>query len=270
MLETASDYSHQPAREDQPRGGGGVHQLRGARQSQPKAIELFQKTLSATTPSTPEVGQVLAEIYFEENQDYHAADPIYDMLGRKVDQLELDPDEQRDMFLRAAHGGSRAAQPRQGAQAVQARLRHRLDQPRGAGRGWPTCCSRSRTGIASFKLYQTILVQHRDTQSDEDTVRVYYRLGTIKNMQQEPRKALNYFEKALEVESAPPRDAAGSVINLQAQNNDWEGVIEAKKALVDITPEVDAQFALYKDIGELYQEKLGNQGQGGDAVPTRR
>src|SRR5690606_31796180 len=110
----------------------------------------------------------------------------------------------------------------------------------------------------SFKLYQTILVQHRDTQSNEDTVRTYFRLGTIKNRQNEPRKALNYFEKAIEVDPHH-RDTLVSVINLQAQANDWEGVILAKRALVDITPDPDSQFGLYKDIGELYAEKLGNK-----------
>ena len=90
----------------------------------------------------------------------------------------------------------------------------------------------------SFKLYQTILVQHRDTQADEDTVRVYHRLGTIKNRQSEPRKALNYFEKALEVDPHH-QETLSSVIALRAQANDWEGVIEAKRALVDITPDGD-------------------------------
>ena len=52
----------------------------------------------------------------------------------------------------------------------------------------------------AFKLYQTILVQHRDSQSAEETVQVYFRLGTIKKHQGEGRKALNYLEKALEVE----------------------------------------------------------------------
>ena len=98
----------------------------------------------------------------------------------------------------------------------------------------------------------------RDTQADEDTVRVYHRLGTIKNRQSEPRKALNYFEKALEVDPHH-NETLVSVINLRAQANDWEGVIEAKRALVDITPDGDAQFGLWKDIGELYADKLGNR-----------
>ena len=116
----------------------------------------------------------------------------------------------------------------------------------------------------AFKLYQTILVQHRDTQSDEDTVRVYFRLGTIKNQQNEQRKALNYLEKALEVDPHHEQTLV-AIINLQAQAGDWEGVIQAKRALVDITHDGDEKFALYKDIGELYADKLGNRDKAAEA-----
>ena len=109
----------------------------------------------------------------------------------------------------------------------------------------------------AFKLYQTILVQHRDSQSDDDTVLVYYRLGTVKRRQNEPRKALNYMEKALEVQPFN-RQVLESVIELQSASNDWEGVIQAKRALAEVAMESDAQAEIYKEIGKLYLEKLKN------------
>ena len=172
--------------------------------NQPKAIELFQKTLSYD-PEHARVGQVLADIYFE-NSDYHAADPIYDMLGRKVDLLELDPDEQRDLFLRAArvarelHNPDKALKQYKRAYDIDSTNHEVLSGMadllvREAGLGSRLQALPDDPGAASR---HAVGRRHRP--------RVLPGLGTIKNMQQEPRKALNYFEKALEGEPSPPRD----------------------------------------------------------------
>ncbi|MCK9522586.1 MAG: tetratricopeptide repeat protein, partial [Proteobacteria bacterium] len=50
----------------------------------------------------------------------------------------------------------------------------------------------------AFKLYQMVLVNHRDTQDREQIVEIFYRLGDIKAQVKEDRKALNMFDKALE------------------------------------------------------------------------
>src|SRR5690606_14846417 len=65
-----------------------------------RAIELFAKTLEYD-PEHVRVGRVLVDVYFEEDR-FEELDPILDMLTRKVDQLDLDDIEQRELFLRAA------------------------------------------------------------------------------------------------------------------------------------------------------------------------
>ncbi len=228
------------------------------------AVELFAKTL-AHDPEHVEVGKVLAEVYYDA-ENWHAADPIYDMLTRKVDQLEIDDDEQKQMFVRGARVARRLGNIDKALK--QYKRAYDIDSTdHEVLVGMADLLFEREDWDRSFKLYQTILVQHRDTQADEDTVRVYHRLGTIKNRQNEPRKALNYFEKALEVD-AHHQETLVSVINLRAQANDWEGVIEAKRALVDITPDGDAQFGLWKDIGELYAEKLGNRDKAANAYQS--
>jgi len=226
-----------------------------------KAVELFVKTLQLD-PEHAKVGQLLVEILYE-REDFSSADPIYDMLTRKVEQLELEPDEQRDLYLRAAKvarslgNADKALKQYKRAYDIDSTNHEVLS-------GMADLLFERQDWERAFKLYQTILVQHRDTQSDEDTVRVYYRLGTIKNQQSETRKALNYFEKALEVD--PHHDQTlVAIINLQAQAGDWEGVIQAKRALVDITHDGEAKFALLKDIGELYVDKLSNRDKAAEA-----
>ena len=226
-----------------------------------KAVELFAKTL-LLDPEHARVGKILAGVYYE-REDFGRADPVYDMLTRKIETLELEPDEQRDLYLAAAKtaralgNADKALKQFKRAYDIDSTNHEVLS-------GMADLLFEREDWERAFKLYQTILVQHRDTQSDEDTVRVYFRLGTIKNQQEEPRKALNYLEKALEVDPHHEQTLM-AIINLQAQAGDWEGVIQAKRALVDITHEGDAKFALYKDIGELYADKLGSKDKAAEA-----
>ncbi len=56
-----------------------------------------------------------------------------------------------------------------------------------------------------------------------------------------------------------------AVIDLQSSANDWEGVIQAKRALVDVVDNDDERFNLHKEIGDLYTEKLDNKVKASDA-----
>ena len=225
------------------------------------ATSLFA-TAIAIDPEHVKVGKVLAAVYYEASA--HAeADPIFDMLARKSDQLDLDDEEQRELYLRAAKvarklgDGDKALKRYKSAYDIDSTNHEVLT-------GMADLLFEQENWERSFKLYQTILVQHRDSQSDDDTVLVYYRLGTIKRRQNEPRKALNYMEKALEVQ--PYNKAVlEAVIELQAAANDWEGVIQAKRALVDVVDSDDERFTLYQEIGQLYVERLDNRTKAADA-----
>ena len=52
----------------------------------------------------------------------------------------------------------------------------------------------------AFRIYQTILVHHRDTQKDDEIVDIFFRLGRIKLKLNERTKSVNMFEKALEIQ----------------------------------------------------------------------
>ena len=62
----------------------------------------------------------------------------------------------------------------------------------------------------AFRIYQTILVHHRDTQKDDEIVDIFFRLGRIKLKLGERTKAVNMFEKALEIQPGHRADAAGA------------------------------------------------------------
>ncbi|MCA9698689.1 MAG: tetratricopeptide repeat protein, partial [Myxococcales bacterium] len=213
-------------------------------------------------PEHVKVGKVLSRVYFQAER-YAEADPIFDMLARKSDQLELDDDDMRELYLRAAKvarklgQGEKALKRYKSAYDIDSTNHEVLT-------GMADLLFEQENWDRAFKLYQTILVQHRDSQSDDDTVLVYYRLGTIKRRQNEPRKALNYMEKALEVQPFN-RQVLEAVIELQSAANDWEGVIQAKRALVDVVESDEERFDLHKEIGALYVEKLDNRTKAAEA-----
>ncbi len=254
ILETASEHSNNSLEKTQLASEAGfIHSEE--LEDREKALEQFSRTLELD-PEHIRVGLVLAEMHYETG-NYSAADPIFDMLTRKADQLELDDDQLRELYLRAARAARQLGDTDKSLK--QYKRAYDIDSTdHEVLSGMADLLFYKEDWERAFKLYQTILVQHRDTQSDDDTVRVYYRLGTVKERQGEPRKALNYFEKALEVQPHHPETLA-AVIELQGGSGDWEGVIQAKRAMIDVTQDGDRQFELYKDIGGLYAEKIGNK-----------
>jgi golgin subfamily B member 1 len=109
----------------------------------------------------------------------------------------------------------------------------------------------------AFKLYQMVLVHHRDKRSNEEIVDIFYRLGHIKAQLKERRKALNMFDKALELDPSH-RPTLGEVIDLHAAQKNFEQVIHFKKVLIDSVDEDDEKFKQWMDIGDIWHDKLKN------------
>jgi len=109
----------------------------------------------------------------------------------------------------------------------------------------------------AFRIYQTILVHHRDSQKDEDIVDLFFRLGRIKLKQGERTKAVNMFEKALEIQGGH-RPTIEALTELYSESNDWEAVIKQKRALLAATRDVEEKFAVNEQIASIYKGKLNN------------
>ncbi|MCK9462146.1 MAG: tetratricopeptide repeat protein [Proteobacteria bacterium] len=109
----------------------------------------------------------------------------------------------------------------------------------------------------AFKLYQMVLVHHREAQGKDEIVDIFYRLGRIKAEVQERRKALNMFDKALEIDPAH-KPTLEQVVALHEEQKNYEQVIHFKKILVDNATDDDDKFQLLVDIGDIWQEKMKN------------
>ncbi len=221
-----------------------------------QAAELYARTLEID-PELADAGEPLAEIYFREER-WPELEPILDMLVRKADKR--DHRELNRLYFRLARTADAlsldAVEKREKALKYY-KLAYDLDSthlPTLIGRA--SLLYRIEDWDGAFKIYQTILVHHRESQKKDEIVDIFYRLGTIKLKLGERKKALNMYEKALE-ESAHHRPTLEAVIALQTQQNDWEAVIAAKRAIAEIAEEQE-KFRLLDEIGDMYKEKLQN------------
>src|ERR1044072_4102879 len=208
----------------------------------------------ALDPEHVDAGRPLADLYFEAQQ-WSDLSPVIDMLCRKVGQLHADPRELNELYYRAAKtadelgGNQRALGYYKAASDIDPTYLPPL-----VGRA--DLLFKMQDWDNAGKIYQTILVQHRDGQDDADVVRIYNRLGKVRQNLGERKKALNMFEKALEIDPTH-RETLQSVIDLQTAQGDWEAVVHAKRGLMQSAKERE-KVQLLSEIGSVYYEKLQN------------
>jgi tetratricopeptide (TPR) repeat protein len=224
------------------------------RMHDPEQAKALYAAVIAHDPEHVEAARPLAELYFQ-NKEWAPLQPVIEMLVRKTVHSRPDPRALNELYFRAARTAdelgdfARAQRHYESAYNIDATylptltgradLLYKIGDYDGAG-----------------KIYQTILVQHRDSQPEGEVVRIYHRLGMVRLQLQERKKALNMFEKALEID-ATHRPTLEAVVELQQQQGDWEAVIQAKRGLMTTAP-VKEKVALLDQIGSIYQQQLRN------------
>jgi tetratricopeptide (TPR) repeat protein len=234
LFEAANIYSYKLRQDDQ-------------------AKQLYAAVISLD-PEHVDAGRPLADLYFNDGQ-WRELQPVIDMLCRKVGQLHADPRELNELYYRAAKTADELGDFQKALGYYKAA--YDIDStylPTLLGRA--DLLFKMQDWDNAGKIYQTILVQHRDGQDEADVVRIYFRLGQVRQNLGERKKALNMFEKALEIDPSH-RDTLEAVIALQAAQNDWEAVIHGKRGLMHTSNEKQ-KTQLLSEIGGIYYEKLQN------------
>ncbi|TMQ11339.1 MAG: tetratricopeptide repeat protein, partial [Deltaproteobacteria bacterium] len=221
---------------------------------QDDAAKQLYAAVIALDPEHVEAGKPLADLYFA-GQQWAELSPVIDMLCRKVGQLHADPRELNELYYRAARTADELGDYQKALGYYKAA--YDIDStylPTLVGRA--DLLFKMADYESAGKIYQTILVQHRDGQGEADVVRIYNRLGMVRQALGERKKALNMFEKALEIDPTH-RDTLEAVIDLQQQQGDWEAVIHAKRGLM-ATAATREKTQLLSEVGGIYHEKLQN------------
>ncbi|HTR55830.1 MAG TPA: tetratricopeptide repeat protein, partial [Kofleriaceae bacterium] len=221
-----------------------LYKLHAAEQAKP----LYAAAI-ALDPEHVDAGRPLAGLYFDAGQWAELA-PVIDMLCRKAGSHK-----QHELYFRAARCAAELGDQHKALGYYQ--TAYDLDPTH-----LPTLTGRADLLFAmqhwddAGKLYQNILVQHRDGQRDVDVARIYNRLGMVRQALGERKKALHMFDKALELDPHH-RETLHTVIELHAQLGDWEAVVRAKRGLAE-TADDREKAKLLDEIGALYHGRLQN------------
>ncbi len=216
---------------------------------EPKSAEFLARVI-ALDPEHVGAAEPLSDVYFQQ-QRWKELEPILDMLVRKADKR--DAKETNQLYFRLAKTADSLGNRDKALKYY--KMAYDLDSTSlQTLLGRADLLYRIEDWEGAFKLYQTVLVHHREGQKDSEVVDIFYRLGVIKLKQGEKKKALNMFEKALEID-ANHRPTLLAVIDMQSAQNDWEAVINAKRALLPVS-ETDEKFKLNCEMAELYTDKL--------------
>jgi tetratricopeptide (TPR) repeat protein len=218
-----------------------------------QATELFARVLQLD-PEHVEAGEPLSQLYFK-REEWAPLVPILEMLARKADRKT-----NRELTL-LYHRLAKAADKLGDNEKALKYYKQSYDLD---STYLPTLVDRA--GLLyrlehwddAFRIYQTILVHHRDTQKDDQIVDIFFRLGRIKLKLGERTKAVNMFEKALEIQPGH-RATLQALTDLYTDAGDFEAVIKQKRSLMaaSATP-ADEKFAISREIAGLYKEKLNN------------
>ncbi|MCP4675420.1 MAG: tetratricopeptide repeat protein [Deltaproteobacteria bacterium] len=215
------------------------------------AVKWYEDALKSD-PDNQQAAEPLVDVYIKMER-WDEAEPLLDMLvrlGGKRPSEEMQPLHRK--FALVADKQSNLDKALQGFQAA-----YELDSTH-----LPTvlCLAdvhyRMEEWDKAFKFYQMVLVHHRDKQGKDEIVEIFYRLGNIKAQLKERRKALNMFDKALEIDTGH-KLTLEAVIGLHEEQKNYDQVIHYKKILMDAVDD-DERFELLTQVGDIWQQKLKN------------
>jgi tetratricopeptide (TPR) repeat protein len=217
------------------------------------ATDMYARVL-ALDPEHVEAGEPLSELYFR-REEWGPLVPILEMLARKADRKTNR--ELTLLYHRLAKAADRLGDNEKALKYY--KQSYDLDSTY-----LPTLVDRAALLYKlehwddAFRIYQTILVHHRDAQKDEDIVDIFFRLGRIKLKVGERTKAVNMLEKALEIQPGH-RATLQALIDLYSDAGDWEAVIKQKRALLaSAATDNDEKFKLSEEIAGIYKDQLKN------------
>ena len=217
-----------------------------------KAKELFARTLEYD-PEHVEAAAPLAEIYYHQ-EEWTPLIPVLEMLARKTDRRANK--ELHVLYYRLAKAADRLNDQDKALKCY--RQAYELDPTH-----LPTLVDRAdllyrrQQWDDAFKLYQTVMVQHRESQSEAQTVEIFHRIGTIKMKVGERAKSVNMFEKALELDPGH-RPTLEALATVYAEGREWEAVIKQKRALLTHSSSLEEKMHFHEEIIAIYKDKLSN------------
>ncbi|HEU4383787.1 MAG TPA: tetratricopeptide repeat protein [Anaeromyxobacteraceae bacterium] len=115
----------------------------------------------------------------------------------------------------------------------------------------------------ALRIFQAILIHHRDGLTDLEVVETYWQIGEVQAQLGQADRAQKSFEKALEMDKnhEPSRH---SLVKLLEAQGDWEGAVQHRQKLAPLL-EGKARFDQYLAVGQIARDRLKDPYQALDA-----
>ena len=198
-------------------------------------------------------------------EDWAKAEPLLDLLVRKAGKR--DRAEQHELWNQLGLVTSKLAKDDKALKAYSSA--HQLDlTDQVTIRGLAEVSFRLADWAGALTNFQKVLTSLAEDET-EQRADVYYKLGCIKREQQQPKQAINNFEKALGVDAAH-RPTLDALVNLYADLKDWKQVVAYKRQILDNVPEGDKRFAILVEIGDIWQDQDKNPQKSVEALEEAR
>ncbi|MCA9537317.1 MAG: tetratricopeptide repeat protein [Myxococcales bacterium] len=217
------------------------------------AIDYYEQAMDMS-PENFEAASPLVEVYWKD-RNWPRAEPLLDLMLRS--RTDADIRELQELNYRIAYC---AEQLHKDDKALtHYRQAYELDSTHlPTLRGMGDLLFRHEDWDRAFKIYQTILVHHRESLGTDDVVQIFHQQGLIKLKQGgERRKALDFFRKALDLDPNN-LDTLRAVIELHTQRGDWEDVIHYKRQLVTLLDDSTEKFQELVSVGDVLHEQMHN------------
>ncbi|HEX8439664.1 tetratricopeptide repeat protein [Archangium sp.] len=115
----------------------------------------------------------------------------------------------------------------------------------------------------ALRIFQTILIHHREELTDMEVVEVYWQQGDIYAKLNQSDRAQNHFEKALAIDSSHEASLR-ALVALSDKAGKWERAADLRQQLANVL-EGEAKARVFLELGQLAREKLSEPYQAIDA-----
>ncbi len=204
-------------------------------------------------------------IEYINTEEWAKAEPLLDLLVRKAGKR--DRAEQHDLWNKLGLVATNLGKDDKALKAYSSA--HQLDlTDQTTIRGLAEVSFRLADWAGALTNFQKVLTSLAEDET-EQRADVYFKLGCIKREQQQPKQAINNFEKALGVDAAH-RPTLDALVNLYADLKDWKQVVAYKRQILDNVPEGDKRFAILVEIGDIWQDQDKNPQKSVEALEEAR
>ncbi len=135
-------------------------------------------------------------------------------------------------------------------------------------RGLAAVCFELQDWPSALTNYQKVLTSLGDDDLDERT-EVYYRLGKIKQAQDQSKQAINNFEKALSLD-VNHRKSLDALIEIYSAEQDWAAVASYKRRVLEQLFDDEQRLQVLVSIAEVWGEKQKDSAKAIEALEEAR